>query len=175
MSKSIRDYTPMEQLAIKQALYKTLAADVDTKNPDSLRGYVSADIISRYMLTGAKSYDLRVDGMKVGTMSVTVSKEADERHERRFRVANDSALDAWVRGEDAQQYWDAFVTSHRDVFAKWYFECMGELPDGCEMADVTIPAKSSQVTGTALRVKPEKVREALGANLPTAVAGLLEG
>jgi hypothetical protein len=175
VSKSFSDYGPMEQLAIKQALYKVLAADVDTKDPYNLRGYVSAGIIEQYRQTGAKSYDLRIDGTKVGTMGVSVSKETEERHEKRFRVADDAALDAWVRGNDAQAFWDAFITSHRDVFAKWYFECMGELPDGCEMADVTIPAKPSQVTGTSLRVKPEKVREALGANLPTAVAGLLEG
>jgi len=175
MSKSFSDYTPMEQLAIKQALFKVLAADVDTKDPDSLRGYVSADIIGRYEQTGAKSYDLRIGGMKVGTMSVTVSKETDERTERRFEVTDDAKLDAWVRGDDAQQFWDAYITSHRAEFARWYFECMGELPDGCEMVEETIPAQPERVKGTTMRVDPKKVAKALGSELPGAVAGLLGG
>lgn len=175
MSKSFENYTPMEQLTIKHALFKSLAADVDTKNPSNLRGFVSADIIDRYRQTGAKSYDLRLDGRKVGTMSVTVSKETDERHERRFEVTDEAALDRWVRDEDARQFWDGYITSHRAEFAKWYFECMGELPEGCEMADVVIPAQPERVSGTTLRVDPKKVVRALGKELPTAVAGLLGG
>ena len=175
MSKRFTDYAPMEQLAIKQALFKVLADDVGTRDPSNLRGYVSADIISRYQQTGAKSYDLRLEGKKVGTMGVSVSKETEERTERRFEVTDDAALDAWVRGEDAQAFWDAYVTSHRDEFARWYFECMGELPDGCEMADVVIPAQPERITGTSLRVDPKRVARALGANLPSAVVGLLGG
>lgn len=175
MSKRFSDYAPMEQLAIKQALFKVLAADVDTKDPDNLRGYVSADIIRRYQQTGAKSYDLRLEGKKVGTMGVSVSKETEERTERRFEVTDEAALDSWVRDEDARQFWDGYVTSHRAEFARWYFECMGELPGGCEMVERTIPAQPELVKGTTMRVDPKRVARALGANLPAAVAGLLGG
>jgi hypothetical protein len=52
---------------------------------------------------------------------------------------------------------------------------MGELPDGCEMADVVTPAQPERVKGTTLRVDPKKVSRALGNELPTAIAGLLGG
>lgn len=173
--KGIHDYAPLEQLAIKQALFKALAADVDTKNPDNLRGYVSADIIDRYQQTGARSYDVRIDGLKVGTMSVTISKGKEGRTEQRFAVTDDGALDSWVRGEDSRLLWDAYMTSHRAEYAQWYLTQTGEMPDGCEMAETVIPAQPERVSGTSIRIDPAKVGRALGNNLPSAVAGLLGG
>jgi hypothetical protein len=50
------------------------------------------------------------------------------------------------------------------------------LPDGVELVEVTTPATPDGIrpNGT-LRVKPEKVAAALMGQLPSVIAGLLEG
>jgi len=175
MPKSFYDYTPMEQLAIKQALYKSLASDVSTKDPDSLRSVVDDKVVEMYEATGAKSFDVRVEGVKVGTFSVTVSKEVPESVTKRFAVTNITALDEWARGEDARALWEAYMTSHDKEFARWYFDQTGELPDGCDLVELVTPAQPSRVKGTTIRIDPKKVADALGSGLPTALAGLLGG
>ena len=165
----------MEQLAIEQALYNRLGADVSTKDPDSLRGMADEQVVANYRAMGAKSYDVNVNGARVGTYSVRMSRGKDAQTVRHFEVTDDAALDAWVRGDDAQQFWDGYITSHRSEFARWYFESMGELPDGCEMVAETIPAQPSQVIGTTLRVDADKVSAAIAGYLPTTIAGILGG
>jgi len=172
---SIRDLPPMEQLAIEQALYSRLGEDVSTKNPDSLRGMVDVDMVENYRNTGYKSRDVFVNGHKVGTHSVRIGKDKDAQTVRRFEVTSDAALDDWVRGDDSRMFWDAYITSHRAEFAKWYFECMGELPDGCEMVTETVPAQSPQVLGTTLCIDAGKVADAISGYLPTTLARMLEG
>ena len=53
-----------------------------------------------------------------------------------------------------------------------YFAETGDVPDGCEAYTETVPEHAK---GTVLRIDPQKVAEALGASLPSAVAGMLTG
>ena len=177
---NIDELPPMERLAIEQALYSKLGEDVSTKNPDSLRAQMDEAFISSYRASVAtglsnKSNNVFVNGEKVGTYSIRENKGKDAQTVQRFEVADDAALDAWVRGEDAQPFWDGYITSHRSQFAQWYFETMGELPEGCEMAERTIPAQPTTIGGTTLRIEADKVAQALKGYLPTTFGGLLGG
>lgn len=152
---------PVEQLAVAQAVYKTVASIVSTKDADSLRAQCDEDTIANYMSTGAKSYDVRVLGEKVGTYSVRVNKAK--------KVST-------IAVEDAAAYYDwcaemgYLVTD--DKRAQQWFEQTGELPDGCT---VIVDEQPERVAGTTLKVDERKVAAAMGGELPTAVRGLLEG
>lgn len=173
MPTSIRDLPIMEQLAIEHALFSKLGEDVSTKNPDSIRALVDVDMVENYRNTGYKSRDVFVNGHKVGTHSVRVGKGKGKRVENRFQISSDAALDAWIRGNDSRMLWDAYMTSHRAEYAKWYFEQTGEMPNGCEMVTETIPAQKPQVIGTTLRIDADKVADAINGYLPTTIAGIL--
>ena len=180
MPTSIRDLPLMEQLAIEQALYSKLGEDVSTKNPDSLRAQMDEAFISSYRASVAtglsnKSNNVFVNGEKVGTYSIRENKGKDAQTVQRFEVTDDAALDAWVRGEDAKMFWDGYITSHRSQFAQWYFETMGELPEGCEMTERIIPAQPTSIGGTTLRIEADKVADAINGYLPTTIAGILGG
>lgn len=176
----ITDLPPMERLAVEQALLSRIGEDVSTKNPDSLRHMMDEAFISSYRASVAtglsnKSNNVFVNGEKVGTYSIRENKGKDAQTVQRFQVTDDAALDAWVRGDDAQSFWDGYITSHRAEFARWYFETMGELPEGCEMVTETIPAQPTSIDGTTLRIDAEKVAKAINGYLPTGVAYLLGG
>lgn len=167
-----QDYNALQQLAIEQAFYKRLAADVDTKTKGSLRWNVDQQVRGYYETTGAKSYDVRLGEHKVGTMSVKVSKDVPEKRTQVFTVADESALYHWFPSDDSVDRW---LYEHWREFAAWYFKQTGELPDGCELAERIVPGTPAHVNGTTLRVYPDKVAAALGSELPTAIAGLLGG
>lgn len=172
---SWNDYNALQQLGIEQAFFKKLAADVDTKTKDSLRWRVDQQIKGFYETTGAKSYDIHIDGQKVGTMSVTVSKEVPEKRTQVFEVTDERALHGWFPAGEESALVDRWLEAHWEEFAKWYFEATGELPDGCELVERVVPGVPSVVKGTTLRVDPDKVEGALGKELPVAIAGLLGG
>lgn len=130
--------TESDRFVAAQALYSKLAPLIKTKNPDNLRGHVDAGYRAEWERTGAKTFSLRFLGEKVGTYSISETKGTPDMVERRFEVADNTALDAWVRGEDSRMLWDAYMTSHRMEFARWYFEQTGELPDGCTMAECVV-------------------------------------
>lgn len=130
---SNEEIRPLDKFLVLHAIYSKAAEQVSTKCADNLRSEIERGYRDEYERTGAKSFSLKLNGEKVGTYSISESRGTPPRQTREFEATDDAALDNWVRGEEAQTYWDAFITSHRFEFAKWYFECMGELPDGCEM------------------------------------------
>ncbi|MBR3318699.1 MAG: hypothetical protein IKG21_12855 [Atopobiaceae bacterium] len=162
------DMTEMQRVAAMQAVYNELGKLVSKKG-DTLRSQVDEQVMGFYEATGAKSYDVNIDGQKVGTYSVTVSKAS----ERTVLDLEDSdALDAWLAtdaGLDAANDW---LMGHIEQFVSDHFKSTGELPDGVVARTVTEPER---VKGTVLRVDARKVARAMRGELPTAVAGLLEG
>lgn len=164
---------PMERLAIEQALYSKLGEDVSTKNPDSLRSEADREVVENYRTMGAKSYDVHVNGQKVGTYSVRTSKERPQETKRRLVVSDPYALDAYARehADEAMEY----VHMMMDNFAVFMLETHGVLCDGCEMVEDTISARPSEVIGTTLRVDADKVADAIRGYLPTGIAHLLDG
>lgn len=159
------ELTTSEKLTIAQALYKSVADVVSTKNPDSLRAEVDAEIIDAYNRDGIKSRDLRLNGEKVGTYSVRVKKAFTK---ERPVLTDMSAFKAWL--EDNQEYAVGYALSQPD-FVDWVIR-QGELPSGYDLETIEFPEVAA---GTTLKVDVQKVADAMGNELPSAVAGLLGG
>ena len=182
MAKNLRELPLMEQLAIEQALFSRLGEDVNTKNPDSLRCVADEQILDNYRAMGAKSYDVHVNGEKVGTYSVRVGKGKEARTEKRLVVRDQMALEHFISenlnhaiyNEEAS-YMELYAIAMAQNFAEFVLNTYGELPDGCEVVEDTIPAQPPKVMGTTLRIDAEKVSAAIATYLPTTLAGFIGG
>lgn len=163
----------IERLAIAQAVYKAVADVVSTKNPDSLRSQADRELRDMYDSMGVKSLDLKLEGQKVGTYSVTMAKATEEKHSRFLKVTDPAKVQAWA--EENETEFREWLSGAWEAFADYCFETYGEVPEGTEVVDHMIPALPEHVKGTTLRVDPAKVAKALQGQLPAYVAGLLEG
>lgn len=169
------DYNPIERLAIEQAVYNAIGADLKTGREDNLRGEVNGFYLDLYERTGATGFEVRVNGKKVGTYGFSKVKGTPERTVQEFQVTDMQALRCW--DDDAfHEYVAKFFDQHLAELAIQYAQETGDLPDGVELVEVTTPATPDTIrpNGT-LRVRPEKVAAALGNALPATIAGLLEG
>ena len=165
----------IERLAIEQAVYNSIGADLKTGRTDNLRGEVNGFYLDLYQSTGATSFDVRLGGQKVGTYSFPRVKGEPERTVQEFQVTDMQALRCW--DDDAfHEYVAKFFDQHLAELAIQYAQETGDLPDGVELVEVTTPATPDGIkpNGT-LRVRPEKVAAAMGNALPATIAGLLEG
>ena len=163
----MNELTTIEKLTLAQAIFKVVGDAVSTKNPDSVRAQVDEEMLKAYELDGIKSRDLRVNGQKVGTYSVRVSKPKTE------DVLSETDHDAFVKwaGENPE-ICTLFALNQAAKLAQFALDTAGELPDGYEINHVVIP---EHATGTTLKVDVQKVAQAMGNELPSVVAGLLEG
>ena len=161
----MNNLTSIEKLTIAQALYKAIADEVSTKNPHSLRSEIDAEILDAYNTDGIKSRDLRINGEKVGTYTVRVKKAFTK---DRPVLTDISAFNTWLN--ENIEYALGYALSQPD-FVDWVVK-QGELPDGYELDRVEFPEAA---TGTTLKVDVQKVADAMGNELPSAVAGLLGG
>jgi hypothetical protein len=171
----VSDLNPIERLAVEQAVYNAIGADLKTGVPDNLRGEVNAFYLDMYERTGATGFEVRVNGMKCGTYGFNRVKGQPERTVSEVRVTDHDAMMA----DDSPEFvnWcGEWLVDHMDELAVQYCAETGELLDGVEVVTETIPATPDTIrpNGT-LRVKPEKVAAALGNALPATIAGLLEG
>lgn len=163
-----------ERLAIFQAFYNAAGEHVSTKSPGNLRSQVDAEYRELYEQTGAKSFEQRVNGMRVGTYSVKVSKAKEAEMDVRFEVREPERLLEWV---ERQEHGDLvrFAKAHAAEYAQDALLRTGELADGCSTYEVGTPAMPEQYAGGSLRIDPQLVAEALGNQLPEAMNLLLEG
>jgi hypothetical protein len=161
----------IERLAVEQAVYNTIGADLKTGVADNLRGEVNGFFLDLYQHTGAVSFEVRVGGQKVGTYSFARVKGQPEREVTEVRVTDVEALRA-----DKSDEFNDWLTAHLPKLAVQYAQETGELLDGMEYVTETIPATHDTIrpNGT-MRIRPEKVAAALGNALPATIAGLLEG
>lgn len=190
----------LQKLAIAQALYKVIAETVGTKDPGSLRSRMDDQIIANYGETGAKNFDIMLNGTKVGTYSIRFSKAANYQElivtdheafvewccengvakvERSYSV---KPLNEDITEAERQAYqllMSTGVITANDVVhttnfalddAKRCFESTGEVPAGCEVETIN---EESEPIGTTLRVDPKSVAKAMGEDLPSAVIGFL--
>lgn len=174
MSRSIHDLPPMERLAIEQALYQRIAEDVSTKNADSLRSACDEQIINNYRAMGAKSYDTHVNGQKVGTYSVRMSKEKPEQVQKQLIVTNPEELNTYVQSDECKEELTEYINLMAQNFAEYLLDTYGIVAEGCEVVDEVTPAQSTQVIGTTLRIDADKVAKALSGYLPTVIGGLID-
>lgn len=165
----------VERLAVEQAVYNAIGADLKTGVPDNLRGRVNDQYRQLYELTGATGFEVRVNGQKVGTFGFNKVKGQPERTVTELRVTDEAALRADT-SEEFAAWLKAAIKRDLPQYALAYAEETGELLDGMDYVTITEPATPDGIrpNGT-LRVHPEKVAAALGGALPIAIAGMLEG
>ena len=165
----------IERLAIEQAVYNAIGADVSTRDPDNLRGEVNAFYLDMYERTGATGFEVRLNGQKVGTYGFPKVKGQPARTVTELRVTDMDALRGW-ESDEFDDFVARWVNDNLAELAVQYAAKTGELPDGVEYVTESIPATPDTIrpNGT-LRVRPEKVAAALGNALPATIAGLLEG
>lgn len=164
----------IERLAFVQALYNECGKMVNTKDPDSLRSQVDWEYKDKYDDTGAKSFDIEINGEQVGTYSIRFSKEKPATITPVFEVNDYVSLGNWI-GDAPYETVRAFLDAHNREFAEYVFHETGELADGCNIAEIrTLPQKKEYIGGL-LKVDSEKVANALKAELPPVVYGLLGG
>ena len=167
--------TAIERLAIEQAIYNAIGADLKTGIPDNLRGQVNGAYLDLYEQTGATGFEVRVNGQKVGTYGFSKVKGQPEREVTELRVTDHAAMMA-DESDDFMAWCSQWLQDHMDELAVQYATETGELLDGMEYVTETIPATPDGIrpNGT-LRVRADKVAAAMGNALPATIAGLLEG
>jgi hypothetical protein len=164
----------IERLVIAQALLKTVTKYTSTKDHDSLRARADADMLENYERMGMKSIDLRINGEKVGTYSVKVSKPTSAAKSSRVVVDDSDAAYKWAMTAAKDEYND-WCIANIDRFCEYALSEFGEVADGAHVVTDETAAQPERATGTVLKVDPPKVAHALGTQLPQAVAGLLTG
>lgn len=155
------DKSIIEQMAVAQALYKAVAEHVRTGDPDNLRGKLDAEFRQAYEDTHGMRYEVEVAGKPVGSYVFT-RKEGKTRTSLAWDPDHEDEVVDWA-------YDNGFVMLDEGAILK-HIEDTGELPPYCEV-DVFEP-RATLVP--QLRIDVEKVKEALGEGLPSAVGGLLE-
>ena len=165
----------MENLAIAQAVFQGVSAEVKTGNPDNLRGRADAQVMQLYEAgkqigMAPKSIDLSVNGEKVGTVSVT---ERGGGSRTVFDLTNKDHFTAWLADRDQLDALVQYILDHGEDFCSWFINETGEIPPGVDVRNV----ETSPKVGTTIRVDPKKVARALETEheLPGVLAGLLEG
>jgi hypothetical protein len=161
----------IQRVAVAAALEKQLKKVLDSRAVDSPRAKVDDDLREAFERDGVDRRRIIVNAREVGTLSLSMIKP---RHGVEMRVDSTARLADWVRDTDEGR--DALMMAIGDVRVQDALVSAateyGFLPDGCRMVQVDEPAR---IKGTVLRVKPEKVAEALAGELPQTVAGLLGG
>ena len=149
-----------ERMFVAQGIYKYIASAVDTKPKDgpNMRSEFNERYVSLYEQTGAKSFDAKVMGEKVGTVTVKPGEAREPYDEPVFEVADADALNEWFASgaDDAS----LFAAERMGEYAQWHFNRTGELPGGCEFKMRRVQPQQKPPTVT-LRIDPEKVATTL--------------
>ena len=165
---SIKD--ELARLAVAETMVKRLKLITDPRAKErNLRQHVEEELVAQYEATGSSTFQVEVEGQKVGTMSLRFT---DEKVGKRPVVTDYRAFARWIRESDGGMDTIVRLVNAKPDLMLDAATADGELPDGCEMREFHEPKR---VSGATLRVKPEKVADALAGELPQAVAGLLSG
>ena len=163
----------IKRLAVAQALYKVIKKEVGTGDEYNLRGVVDGIMAERFMQAkklglAPKSFDVEVDGEKVGTYSITTTKPKPAETHMELQVDDKTELFEWAL---KLGYIDVDMNLVRD-----HFDRTGEVPDGCELIPVTTRAvEGGKISRTSLRIDPEAVAYSLGSELGDVAYHLLGG
>ena len=151
--------SPVEQLVIMQSAYEAIGRDV-ARNGNGLRAEVDDYYLGLYEETGSKSFEVKLLGEDVGTMSIVFSKPKPETTVQEFKVTDYIALSKHV--QDVYdgiefEYMRKYIESHADDFAEYYFTETGECLPGTDIVTTQVPAEPKHLKGTTLRIDKSKV------------------
>lgn len=169
------ELSDLQRLAVADAIGKAIK---DVTNPrggahgaPTLRTEADDALRADFEASGTDRRRIVINGTEVGTLSARLSKPESG---TRVVMSDTGAFVRWLRESDGgyDALWrlvDASKTNQAVIDAA---TADGELPDGCRVESYDKP---QAWLGTTLRVDARKVGAALGAELPSAVAGLLGG
>jgi len=154
------------RLAVYQALMKRVGEQTKTHVEGNFRATVDDQLVTDYYDDGTDRRRIKLNGSEVGTLTVKTKKDGTE---TKLVVEDRAAFAAWLDTDEGTEALHEFERAHQAEFiAQMARE--GELPDGCSYVESRVPGG---VSGTVLKVDPDKVVSALGAALPDTIAGLL--
>lgn len=162
---------PLSNLAIAVTLEKRLKEFTNPRGgahgAPTARTEADDALHELYQDKGVTQQTIFVNGQKVGTLSVKLTKAKNE-----FvpEIVDNEAYKSYVH-ENAQDIIDILLETNADALLKAATDG-GILPDGVTVREVNVPAGYA---GTTLRVKDQDVVNALGAALPDTVSKLLLG
>lgn len=161
----------LQKLAVAQAMLNQLKAATDPhggkRGEPTLRTDADDALERDFEESGTSQRRIYINDMEVGTLSARISKA-----ETTTEIAVDDMPEfvRWLLNtDDGADTVKQAVAASPQTFVR-AAESIGFLPDGCRVQDVERPARW---LGTTLRIDAKKVGEALGAELPSAVAGVL--
>ena len=173
-SEEAFELSPIERLAVAQAIYKIAAEAVKTRTPANLRGEVDAIMAEKFdraksIGLSPRSFDVELFGKKVGTYSITLTESAPSSEKVELKVTDGEAFEKWAIENGC-------FTIDKSACAKHFIDT-GELPDGCMPEKVIVPeVLGGTIKSTALRIDAGKVLDTLDAKqLEEAAYMLLEG
>ena len=134
-----------------------------------VREEVNAQMREDFMTNGVTQKQLTVNGQKVGTISVRMTKEKVGKYPM---LKSAPEFVEWLRTSDGGLDTLNRLVSIKSDLVLEAAVADGELPDGCELVERCEPP---MMTGTTVRVQLPKVIDALGNNLGAAAAALLTG
>lgn len=176
---TMADLTPLQQAVAYQALYGALGPVVKAGG-DGLRGQVDAELKEIYERTGAKTYKVQVDGVALGTYTVTESKAVPESEKVVYDLVDEGWFTYWAK-ENVDMLTE-YALQQGEGFVRWVVENYGEVPDGVDARTVTIPAQPASYKGGQIRVDKgfqaevtRRMQEGLAALVAPASALLAEG
>ena len=165
----------LQRLAVAEAMGKAIK---DVTNPrggahgaPTLRTECDDALRQMYEEEGVDRKRIVINGQEVGTLSARLSKPESG---TRVSMSDTGEFVRWLRESDGgfDALWRLVTSSKTNQAVIDAATADGELPDGCRVESYDRP---STWLGTALRVDVRKVGAALGAELPSAVVGLLGG
>lgn len=134
-----------------------------------VREEVDAQMREDFLQHGVTQKQLVVNGKKVGTISVTMTKEKVGKYPM---IKSLPEFVEWPRTSDGGlDTLNRLVTIKPDLVLEAAI-ADGEIPDGCELVERCEPA---MMKNTTVLVQLPKVIDALGNNLGAAAAALLTG
>ncbi len=173
------ELSKLQQAVAYQALYGALGPVVKAGG-DGLRGEVDAELREIYERTGAKTYKVQVDGVALGTYSITENKATPETSRLAFDLEDERRFALWAEGNG--EILAEYALQQGEGFARWVLDNYGEVPDGVAVREVTIPAQPASYKGGQIRVDrgfqaqvTRRMREGLAALVAPAGALLGDG
>lgn len=169
------ELTDIQRLAVAEAMGKAIK---DMTNPrggahgaPTLRTECDDALRKMYEEEGVDRKRIVINGQEVGTLSARLSKPESG---TRVSMSDTGEFVRWLRESDGgfDALWRLVTSSKTNQAVIDAATADGELPDGCRVEGYERP---SAWLGTTLRVDVKKVGAALGAELPSAVVGLLGG
>lgn len=156
--------TSEERLAVITAFGKAVK-----QAEKQVREEVDAQMREDFLQHGVTQKQLVVNGKKVGTISVTMTKEKVGKYPM---IKSLPEFVEWLRTSDGGlDTLNRLVTIKPDLVLEAAI-ADGEIPDGCELVERCEPA---MMKNTTVLVQLPKVIDALGNNLGAAAAALLTG